>query len=57
MSPFGIPTDLTVNYYKELISKIVIYDPDLKNKPKLRKLNKAEQEILLFILAFGNTTT
>lgn len=50
MSPFGIPTNLTVDYYKNLLSKVVIYDPKLKNKLRLRKLNKAEQEIMLWAL-------
>ena len=50
MSPFGIPPNLTVDYYKNLLSKVVIYDPKLKNKLRLRKLNKAEQEIMLWAL-------
>lgn len=50
MSPFGIPTNLTVEYYKRLLSKVVIYDPRLKSKNKLRKLNKAEQEVMLWAL-------
>lgn len=50
MSPFGIPTNLTIEFYKNLLSQVVIYDPSTKNKGKLRKLNKAEQEVMLWAL-------
>ena len=50
MSPFGVPTNVTVNYYKHLLSKVAVYDTELKSKSKLRKLNKAEQEVLLWAL-------
>lgn len=50
MSPFGIPTKLTIDYYQKLLSKVVIYDSRLKSKDKLRKLNKAEQEVMLWAL-------
>lgn len=48
MSPFPIPTKLTREFYKKLISMVVVVDPNLKNKQKLRILNKAEQEVLLW---------
>ena len=47
MSPFAIPTNLTVEYHKRLLSKVVIYDP---RSNKLRKINKAEQEVMLWAL-------
>ena len=50
MTPFGIPTNLTINYYKKLISQAVIYDPKSKNKGNLRRLNNAEQEVMLWAL-------
>lgn len=50
MTPFGIPTNLTVEFYKQLLSRVVMYDQGLKSKTKLRKLNKAEQEVMLWAL-------
>ncbi len=50
MSPFPIPTKLTRDFYKKLISMVVVDDPSLKSRQKLRRLNKAEQEILLWDL-------
>ncbi|MBI2101115.1 hypothetical protein HYT53_00720 [Candidatus Woesearchaeota archaeon] len=50
MSPFGVPTNLTIGFYKRLLSQVVVHNSQLKNKHKLRKLNKAEQEIMLWAL-------
>ena len=50
MSPFGIPTNLTVDYYKRILSRVLVVDPKLKGKSGLRKPNKAEQEVLLWAL-------
>ena len=59
MSPFPIPTKLAREYYKRLISMAVVMDEKLKSKQKLRRLNKAEQEILLWALVkeFGYDQT
>lgn len=47
MNPFAIPTQKTVDFYKNL-DKILIRDEWLESEDKLRKLNKAEKEILLW---------
>ena len=59
MSPFPIPTKLAREYYKKLISMVVVMDKGLKSRQKLRRLNKAEQEILLWALVkeFGYMDT
>jgi len=59
MSPFPIPTRLTREFYKKIISMALIHDERLKSKNKLRRLNKAEQEILLWSLVkkFGYNKT
>ena len=50
MSIFGFPTKLTTDFYKRLISCVVMYDLSSSNPEKIRKLNKAEQEIMLWAL-------
>ena len=50
MSPFAIPTNLTIDYYKKLLSQVVMHDEKARNKYHLRRLNKAEQEIMLWAL-------
>lgn len=48
MNQFAIPTGKTVEYYKRLCDSTLIRDNNLKTKDKLRKLNKADKEILLW---------
>ena len=50
MCQFAIPTQQTVDYYLRLENNVLIYDGNLKNKNKLRKLNRAEKEIGLWAL-------
>lgn len=50
MSIFGIPTRLTTDYYKKLLSKVVVRDSKPDKPDKKRKPNKAEQEIMLWAL-------
>ena len=52
MSQFAIPTMMSVNYYKRLCDSVLIRDNILKTKDKLRKLNKAEKEILMWGLVY-----
>jgi len=52
MSEFAIPTMKTVEYYKRLCDSVLIRDEALKVKDKLRKLNKAEKEILLWDIVY-----
>ena len=47
MSQFAIPTQRTIDYYKRLYDSVLMMDQDL-TQDKLRKLNKAEKEILLW---------
>ncbi len=48
MSQIALPTQLTVDFYKRLCDSVLIHDEELQSKNKLRVLNKAEQEILLW---------
>ena len=50
MSPFPVPTNLTIEYYKRLVSRVFVYDSDVKARRKFRKLNRAEQEVMLWAL-------
>ena len=50
MSPFAIPTHLTVDYYKRWNNNILIRDKSLSSKDQLRKPNRAELEIALWTL-------
>jgi hypothetical protein len=50
MSPFAVPTDLMVEFYRSLLSNVLMHDKAVKAGHKLRKLNKAEQEIMLWSL-------
>jgi len=52
MSPFALPTMKTVDYYKRLCDSVLIRDETSKAKDQLRKLNKAEKEILLWGLVY-----
>ncbi|MBI5798120.1 hypothetical protein HZA98_04420 [Candidatus Woesearchaeota archaeon] len=48
MSQFALPTPLTVDFYKRLCDSVLVHDEELESKDKIRKLNKAEKEILLW---------
>jgi len=50
MCQFAIPTQETVNYYLKLENNVLVQDNYLKSKDKIRKLNKAEKEIGLWML-------
>lgn len=48
MSPFAIPTQETVGFYLTLENNVLVRDESLTSKDKLRKLNRAEMEIMLW---------
>lgn len=50
MSQIALPTRLTVEYYKRLCDSLLISDSSEKSKNHVRKPNKAEREILLWML-------
>ena len=50
MSQFAIPAQKTVDYYLKLENNLLIYDPKLACKDKLRRTNRAEKEIALWFL-------
>ncbi|MEK6942533.1 MAG: hypothetical protein AABX00_00535 [Nanoarchaeota archaeon] len=50
MSPFAMPTDLMIEFYRSMLSNVAVRDESVDAKHKLRKLNKAEQEIMLWSL-------
>ena len=50
MTQFAQPTTLTINYYQRLLDSVIIKDPIIAARDQLRKLNKAEEEILLWAL-------
>jgi len=50
MCQFAIPSQETVSYYLRLGSNVLIKEPSMKSKDKLRKLSRAEREIALWIL-------
>ena len=50
MTQFAQPTTLTIDYYQRLLDSVIIEDPMITAKDQLRKLNKAEEEILLWAL-------
>ena len=52
MSQFAIPTQFTVDFYKRLCDSVLIKDENINEKDRLRKLNKAEKEILLWGLVY-----
>ncbi len=47
MSPLAIPSNLEVQFYKKLCNNLVIYDPTLSSKYKLRNLHIDEKSILI----------
>ncbi len=47
MNPFALFSRKGVDFYKKLCNNVVIYDPTLSSKSKLRKLNIAEKSIML----------
>ncbi len=47
INPFAIPTQYEVDFYKKL-KGVLIRDEELKNKDKLRKLYKEDEEVLVF---------
>jgi len=47
MNPFSIPSKEMADFYKKLNNNILIFDPNSKNKDKLRKLHLAEKSILI----------
>jgi hypothetical protein len=53
MCQFAIPTQETVDYYLRLENNVLVEDPRLKSKDKLRKPNRAEKEIALWGLVQG----
>jgi len=59
MSPFPLPAKLAREFYKKLLSKVVIKEKSSSKNGKLRRLNKAEQEILVWALVkqFGYMAT
>jgi hypothetical protein len=52
MSPFALPGEGTIEFYKTILSKVLVHEESLRGKTKLRKLNKGEQEILLWSLTY-----
>jgi len=52
MSQFPIPTTLAVDFFKRLCDSTLIRDNQSRYKDKLRKLNQAEKEILLWDLVY-----
>src|SRR3989344_2062084 len=47
MSPLAIPSNLEAQFYKKLCNNVVIYDPTLSSKSKLRNIHIDEKSILL----------
>jgi len=47
MNPFALPSKHQAEFYNKLCNNLVIYDPSLSSKDKLRKLHVAEKSILL----------
>lgn len=46
-NPFALPSKHQANFYGKLCNNVLIYDPTLSSKKKLRKLHLAEKSILL----------
>lgn len=46
-NPFALPSKHHAEFYKKLCNNVVIYDPTLSSRDKLRKLHLAEKSILL----------
>ena len=47
MNPFALSSKLEAEFYINLCNNLIIFDPSLKSKDKLRKLNIDEKSILL----------
>jgi len=47
MNPFALPSQHQADFYTKLCNNVLIYDPTLNSKNKLRKLHLAEKSILL----------
>ena len=45
-NPFALTSQHGADFYQKLMNNVLIYDPKLKNKGKLRKLHLAEKSIL-----------
>ena len=48
MNPFAIPTQFTVDFYKNLINKVLMRDESIIARDRLRKPNKADINIMLW---------
>ncbi len=46
-NPFALPSKHQAEFYKRLCNNVLIFDPTLSSKDKLRKLHLAEKSILL----------
>ncbi len=59
MCQFAIPTQFTVDYYLKLNNNVLVDDPKISGKDKLRKPRRAEKEMLLWALVkeFGHDKT
>jgi len=59
MSQFAIPSQETVDYYLKWCNNVLVKDEVLESKDKLRKPNRAEKEIALWVLvkALGHDRT
>ena len=47
MNPFALPSKHQVEFYKKLCNNVLVYDPTLTSKDKLRALHLAEKSVLL----------
>jgi len=52
MSQIALPTPATKDFYKRLCDSVLLQDPSIESRDRLRVLNKAEQEILLWGLVY-----
>ena len=56
MNPFALPSRHQAEFYRKLSNNLLVYDPTLTSKSKLRKPHLAEKSILLCraLAKFGN---
>ena len=47
MNPFALPSRHQADFYQKLCNNVLVYDPTLQNKDKLRKMYIAEKSIML----------
>ncbi|MFH1801892.1 MAG: hypothetical protein ABH864_00400 [archaeon] len=47
MNPFALPSRHQAEFYTKLCNNVLVYDPSLESKDKLRKLHVAEKSLLL----------